>query len=99
MKEESPSGKFYEASTKYDLFLGQPWLHAHRVPPMGHGTCFLKGPSASDPSDLYCLHPFPKRVQHFKERNKLPIQEDGQEFARNRAQFDKENVESLNCKE
>ena len=56
MKEESPSGKFYEASTKYDLFLGQPWLHARRVLPMGHGTCFLKGPSASDPSDLYCTH-------------------------------------------
>ena len=35
--EEWFSGKFYEASIKYDLFLGQPRLHAHRVSPMGSG--------------------------------------------------------------
>ena len=55
--EEWFAGKFYEASIKYDLFLGQPWLHAHPVSPMGHRTCFLQDPSTSDPSDLYYLHP------------------------------------------
>ena len=43
--EEWFSGKFYEATINYDLFLGQPWLHAHRVSPMGHRTCFLQDPS------------------------------------------------------
>ena len=35
--EEWFPGRFYEASIKYDLFLGQPWLHAHRVPPWDTG--------------------------------------------------------------
>ena len=56
--EEWFAGKFYEASIKYDLFLGQPWLHAHRVSPMGHRTCFLQDPSTNDPSELYYLHPY-----------------------------------------
>ena len=98
MKEEWFSGKFYEATIKYDLFLGQPWLHAHRVSPMGHRTCFLQDPSASDPSELYYLHPYTKSVQHFKEQNKLQIQEDGQEWTRSREQLDEGKVESLNCK-
>ena len=79
--------KFYEATIRYDLFLGQPWLHAHRVSPMGHRTCFLQDPSASDPSELYYLHPYTKSVQHFKEVNKLQIQQDGQEWTRNQEQF------------
>ena len=57
MTEEWFSGKFYEATIKYDLFLGQPWLHAHRVSPMGHRTCFLQDLSTSDPSNLHYLHP------------------------------------------
>ena len=77
------SGNFYEATIKYDFFLGQPWLHAHHVSPMGHRTCFLQDPSASDPSELYHLHPYTKSVQHFKERNKVQIQQDGQECTRN----------------
>ena len=66
MKEEWFSGTIYEATIKYDLFLGQPWLHAHRVSPMGHRTCFLQDPSASDPSEQYYLHPYTKSVQHIK---------------------------------
>ena len=96
--EEWFSAKFYEATIKYDLFVGQPWLHAHPVLPMGHGTCFLQDPSASDPSELYYLHPYTKSVQHFKERNKLQIQQDGQEWTRNLEPFDEGKVESLNCK-
>ena len=96
--EEWFSGKFYEATIKYDFFLGQPWLHAHRVSPMGHRTCFLQDPSASDPSELYYLHPYTKSVQHFKERNKLQIQQDGQEWTRNQEQFSEGKVKSLNCK-
>ena len=92
------SGKFYEASIKYDLFLGQPWLHAHRVYPMGHRTCFLQDPSTSDPSDLYYLHPYTKSIHQFKERNKLHIQQDGQEWTGNPEEFDEGGVESLNCK-
>ena len=92
------SGKFYEATINYDLFLGQPWLQAHRVSPMGHRTCFLQDPSASDPSELYYLHPYTKSVQHFMERNKLQIQQDGQEWTRNQEQFGEGKVESLNCK-
>ena len=65
--EEWCSGKFDEATIKYDLFLGQPWLHAHRVSPMGHRTCFLQDPSTSDPSDLYYLHPYTKSIHQFKE--------------------------------
>ena len=65
---------------------------------MGHRTCFLQDPSASDPSELYYLHPYTKTVQHLKERNKLPIQEDGQEWTRNQEQFGEGKVESLNCK-
>ena len=98
VKEEWFSGKFYEATIKYDLFLGQPWLHAHRVSSMGHRTCLVQDPSASDPSELYYLHPYTKSVQHFKERNKLKIQEDGQEWTRNQEQFDEGKVEPLNCK-
>ena len=98
VKEEWFSGKFYEATIKYDLFLGQPWLHAHRVSPMGHRTCFLQDPSASDPSELYYLHPYTKRLQHFKARNKLQIQEDGQEWTRKQEQFGEGKVESWNCK-
>ena len=98
VKEEWFSGKLYEATIKYDFFLGQPWLHAHRVWPMGHRTCFRQDPSASDPSELYCLHPYTKSVQHFKERNKLQIQEDGQGWTRNQEQFGEGKVESLNCK-
>ena len=98
VKEEWFSGKFYETTIKYDLFLGQPWLHAHRVSPMGHRTCFLQDPSARDPSELYYLHPYTKSVQHFKERNKLQIQEDGQEWTRNQEQLGEVKVESLNCK-
>ena len=82
--EEWFSGKFYEASIKYDLFLGQPWLHAHRVSPMGHRTCFLQDPS--------------KSIHQFKERNKLHIQQDGQEWTGNQEEFDEGKVESLNCK-
>ena len=79
VKEKWFSGKFYEASIKYDSFLGQARLHSHCVSPMGHRTCFLQDLLASDPSELDYLHPFTKSVQHFKERNKLQIQEDGQE--------------------
>ena len=96
--EEWFSGTFYEATIKYDLFLGQPWLHAHRVSPMGQRICFLQDPCASDPSELYYLHPDTKSVQHFKERNKLQIQQDGQEWTRNQEQFGEGKVESLNCK-
>ena len=96
--EEWFSGKLYEASIKYDLFLGQPWLHAHCVSPMGHRTCFLQDPSTSDPSDLYYLHPYTKSIHQFKERNKLHIQQDGQEWTGNQEEFDKGKVESLNCK-
>ena len=96
--EEWFPGKFYEASIKYDLFLGQPWLHAHRVSPMGHTTCFLQDPSTSDPSDLYYLHPYTKSIHQFKERNKLHFQQDGQEWTRNQEEFDEGKVESLNCK-
>ena len=60
--EEWFPGKFYEASIKYDLFLGQPWLHAHGVSPMGHRTCFLQDPSTSDSSDLYYLQSVCYRV-------------------------------------
>ena len=62
---------------------------------MGHRTCFLQDPSASDPSELYYLHPYTK---HFKERNKLQIQQDEQEWTRNQEQFDEGKVESLNRK-
>ena len=79
VKEEWVSGKFYEATIKYDLCLRQTWLPAYRVLPMGHRTCFLQDPSASDPPELYYLHPFTKSVHHFKKRNKLRIQEDGQD--------------------
>ena len=92
------SGKLYEATIKYDLFLGQPWLHAHRVSPMGHRTCFLQDPSTSDPSDLYYLHPYTKSIHQFKEQNKLHIQQDGQEWTGNQEEFDEGKVESLNCK-
>ena len=85
--EELFSEKFYEATINNDLFLGQPWLHAHRVSPLGHRTWFLQDPSASDPSELYYLHPYTKSVQHFKERNKLQIQQDGREWTRNQEQF------------
>ena len=85
--EEWFSGKFYEATIKYDSFLGQPWLHAHRVLPMGHRTCFLQDPSTSDPSDLYYLHPYIKSIHQFKERNKLHIQRDGQEWKGNQEEF------------
>ena len=98
VKEEWFSGKFYEPTIKYDLFLGQPWLHAHRVSPMGHRTCFLQDPSVSDPSELYYLHPYTKSVQHFKERSNLQIPEDGQEWTGNQEQFDEGKVQSLNCK-
>ena len=90
--------KFYEATIKHDFFLGQPWLHAHCVSPMGHRTCFLQDPSSSDPSELYYLHPYTKSVQHCKERNKLQIQQDVQEWTRNQEQFAEGKVESLNCK-
>ena len=96
--EEWLSGKFYEATIKYDLFLGQAWLHAHRVSPMGHRTCFLADPSTSDPSDLHYLHPYTKSIHQFKERNKLHIQRDGQEWTGNQEEFDEGKVESLNCK-
>ena len=96
--EEWFSGKFYEATMKYDLFFGQPWLHAHRVSPTGHRTCFLQDPSASNPSELYYLHPYTKSVRHFKERNKLQIQQDAQEWTRNQEQFAEGKVESLNWK-
>ena len=98
VKVEYFSGNFPEATIKYELFLGQPWLPAHRVSLMGHRTCFLQDPSASDPSELYYVHPYSKSVQHFKERNKLQIQEDGQEWTRNQEQFNKGKVESLDCK-
>ena len=98
VKEEWLSRKFYEATIKYDLFSGQPWLQAHRLLPMGHRTCFLQVPSASDPSERSYLHPFTKSVQHFKERNKLQIQENGQEFARDEATFHEGKVKSLNFK-
>ena len=98
VKEEWLSGKFYEATIKYELLLGQPWLHAHRVSPMAHSSCFLQDPSANDLSELYYLHPFTKSVQHFKGRNKLQLQDHGQEFTRNQAQIDEAKVESLNCK-
>ena len=65
---------------------------------MGHRTCFLQDPSDSDPSELYYLHPYTKSVQHFKERNKLPIQQDWQEWTRNQEPFAEGRVESLNCK-
>ena len=80
VKEEWFSGKLYEATIKCDFFLGQPWLHAHRVSPIRHRTCVLQDPSASNPSELYYLHPYTKSVQHFKERNKLQIGEDGQDL-------------------
>ena len=96
--EEWFSGKFYEATIKYDLFLRQPWLHAHRVLPMGHRTCFLQDPSTSDRSDLYYLHPYTKSIHQFKERNKLRIQQDGQEWTENQEEFDERKVASLNCK-
>ena len=92
------AGKFYEASIKYDLFLDQPWLHAHRVWLMGHRTCFLQDPSTSDPSHLYYLHPYTKSIHQFKERNKLHIQQDGQEWTGNQEEFEEGKVESLNCK-
>ena len=66
--------------------------------PMGHRTCFVQDPPASDPSELYYLHPYTKSVQHFKEQNKLQIQQDGQEWKRNQEQFGEGKVESLNCK-
>ena len=96
--EEWFSRTFYEATIRYDFFLGQPWLQAHRVSPMGHRTCFIQDPSASDPSELYYLHPYTKSVQHFKERNKLRIQQVGQEWTRNQEPFAEGKVESLNCK-
>ena len=96
--EEWFAGKFYEASIEYDLFLGQPWLHAHRESPMGHRTCFLQDPSTSDPSDLYYLHPYTKSIHQFKERNKLHFQQDGQEWTRNQEDFDEGKVDSLNSK-
>ena len=96
--EEWFCGKFYEAKIKYDLFLCHPWLHAHRVSPLGHRTYFLQDPSASDPSELYYLHPYTKSVHHFKEQNKLQIQQDGQEWTRNQEQFGEGKVKSLNCK-
>ena len=98
VKEDWFSVKFYEATIKNDLFLGNPWLHAYRVSPMGHRSCFLQDPSASDLSELYYLHPYTKSVQHFKERNKLQIQEDRQEWTRNQEQNNEGKVESLNCK-
>ena len=98
LTEEWFSGKFYEATIKYNSFLRQPWLHAHCVLPMGHRTCFLQDPSASDPSELYYLHPYTKSVQHFNQRNKLQIQQDGQEWKRNQGQFAEGEVESLDCK-
>ena len=98
VKEEWFSGNLYEATIKYDFFWRQPWLHTYRVSPMGHRTCFLQNPSASVPSELYYLHPYTKSVQHFKERNKLQIQEDGQEWTRNQEQFGEGKVESVNCK-
>ena len=97
VKEEWYSGNFYGATIKYDLLLGQPWLHAHRVSPMGYRTCFLPDPSASDPSKLYYLHPYTMSVHHFKEQNKLPIQEDRQEWTRYQEQFDEGKVELLSC--
>ena len=45
--EEWFSGKFYEATIKYDLFLGQPWLHAHRVLPI-YGTQNMLPPGSFD---------------------------------------------------
>ena len=96
--EEWFSANFYEATIKYDLFLGQPWLHVHRVSPMGHRTCFLQDPSTSDPSDLYYLHPYTKCIHQFKERNKLHIQRGGQEWTGNQEEFAERKVESLNCK-
>ena len=96
--EEWFAGKFYEASIKYDLFLGQPCLHAHRVSPMGHRTCFLQDPSTNDPSELYYLHPYTKSIHQFKERNKLHFQQDGQEWTRNQEDFDEGKVDSLNSK-
>ena len=96
--EEWFSGQFYEATIKYDLFLGQPCLHAHRVLPLGHRTCFLQDLSASHPSELYYLDPYTKSVLHFKERKKLQIQQAGQEWTRNQGQFGEGKVESMNCK-
>ena len=96
--EEWFAGKFYEANIKYDLFLGQPWLHAHRVSPMGHRTCFLQDPSTTDPSELYYLHPYTKSIHQFKERNKLHFQQNGQEWTRNQEDFDEGKVDSLNSK-
>ena len=96
--EEWFSGTFYKATIKYDLFFGQPWPHAHRVSPMGRRTCFLQDPSANDPSELYYLHPYTKSVRHFKEGNKLRIQQNGPEWTRNQEQFAGEKVETLNCK-
>ena len=60
--EEWFSRQFHDTTIKYDLFLGQPWLHTHCVSPMGHRTCSLRDPSASDPSKLYYLHPYTKSV-------------------------------------
>ena len=96
--EEWFSGKFYEASIKYDFFLGQPWLQAHGVSPMGHRTCCLQDPSTSDLSDLYYLHPYAKSIHQIKERNKRNIQQDGQEWTGNQEEFDEGKVESLKCK-
>ena len=98
VKEEWLFGTIYEASIKYDLFTGQPWLHAHRVSPMGQRTFFLEDPSANDPSQLYYLHPFTKSVQHFKERNKLQIVEDEQELERNQTKSEDRRIESFTCK-
>ena len=93
-----PSGTFHDPGQHFHLFLGQPWLHAHRVSPMGHRTCFLQDPSTSDPSDLYYLHPYTKSINQFQERNKLHIQQDGQEWTGNQEELDEGKVESLNCK-
>ena len=76
VKVEWFARKFDETTIKYDLFLGQPWLHAHPVSPMQHRTCFAQDASANNASELYYLHPFTKSDQHFKEQNKLQILED-----------------------
>ena len=55
--EEWFSGKCYEATIRYDLFLGQPWLHAHRVSPWDTGDASSKiRQPATGPNCIICVH-------------------------------------------
>ena len=66
--------------------------------PWDTGNAFSKIRQPVTHPSLYFLHPYTKSVQHFKERNKLQIQEDRHEWTRNQEQFDEAKVASSICK-